>query len=440
MASLSDIVNVSISTQTAAIKRDSFGLPLIVGYHSRFAERVRTYGELSEMVSDGFATTDAEFAAAAAAFAQSPRLSEIAIGRRALNPTIRVDLYPTAVNSKAYSIDITKPDGTVQTVTYTADSSTSVAEITAGLTAAIEAVTGMAATDQTTYVRVTADTATSYFAIKVADKALLRAQQSHADPGIGTDLDAILLENNSWYGLTLTTQGAAEIAAAATWAESNKKLLIQGSQDGDIIVAGSGDIASTVKAATQYRTAIVFSSDPTEHAGAALMGAGFSIDPGGMTVANLSLASVTSEPLTSSHIAQLQAKNCNYFTSYGNTGLSLVRNGKTGAGEWIDVIRDRDWFENLLQTDVLNVMVNNDKVPFTDRGIGQLEAAVRGSCETAVSAGFLADGSVTVEAPLASEVSSVDRANRTLGSTPIKVFARVAGAIHIAEIRATITA
>lgn len=438
MASLSDIVNVTVSTQTAAIKQPGFGVPLIADAHSRFAERIRFYEDLDAMVTDGFLTTDAAYKAAAAAFAQNPQLDKLAIGRRALAPTIQIDLYPTAVNSKRYQVDVTLPSGTVSTVFYDSDANATVAEITAGLVAVINPLTGVDATDQTTFVRCVATTPGTYFAIKVADKSLLRVASTGADPGIATDLANIKLENDEWYGVTLTTQGAAEIVAAAAWVESNKKLMLQASQDGDIIVAGSGDVASTIKTANDFRSSIIFASDPTQHAGAAWLGAGFPLDPGSVTFANMTLAGVNTEVLTGTNITQLKAKNANYHTSYGS--LTLTRNGKTAAGEWIDIIRDRDWYESILQIDTVAVMVNNDKVPMTDRGIGQLEAAVRGATERAVAAGFLAEGTVSYVVPKASEVSANDRANRTLGSTPIKVSARVAGAIHVAEIRATVTA
>jgi hypothetical protein len=438
MASLSDIVNVTVSTLTSAIKQPGFGIPLIADYHTKWSERVRHYESLEAMVSDGFAATDAAYAAAAAAFAQDPQLNELAIGRRALAPTLSWDLTPTAVNSKRYEVTVTLPSGTVTTVHYDSDASATVAEITAGLVAVINPLTGVDATDGTTKLTVTATTPGNYFALKVSDKALLKAQCNGTDPGIATDLDAILLEDNTWYGLTLTTQGSAEIAAASSWAESNKKLMLQASSDGDIIVSGSSDIASTLKTANRFRTALIFAGDPTQHAGAAWLGKGFPIDPGGLTFANLTLASVDTEQLTGTNITQLKAKNCNYMTDYGN--LALTRNGVTAAGEYIDIIRDRDWYESQLQTECLSVLVNNTKVPFTDRGIAQLEAAVRAATKRAIDAGFLAEGTDTYVVPLASQVSSTDRANRTLGSTPIRVNARVAGAIHVAEIRATITA
>lgn len=437
MASLSDIANITVSTLTAAVKQDGFGLPLIADYHTRFSERVRLYSDLDGMVDDGFAVTDAAYLAASAAFAQDPQLNQVAIGRRALAPTLSFNVYPTAVNSKAYALEIIRPNGVVASISVTSDSSATVAEIVAALQTPIDALADVVAVDNTTHVTITASVAGSWFSVKVADKALLRLDAAGTDPGIATDLAAIKLENDSWYGLTLTSQGGAEIEAAATWAEANKKLMIQATADGDVIVSGSSDIASTLKAANLSRTALIFASDPSEHAGAAFLGSTFPIDPGGLTFKFRQLASVTTEQLTSSHIAQLKAKNCNYFADYG--GSSLTAEGKMASGEWIDIIRDRDWYESDLQAEVVQVMLNNDKVPMTDGGIAMLEAAVRRSTRKAILNGFLAEGTDSYIVPKAADISPVDRGNRTLGSSPIKVSARVAGAIHLAEIRATIT-
>lgn len=438
MASISNIINVTVSTLTAGVKAPGFGIPLIVDYHTRFSERIRFYADVSEMVADGFATTDAAYAAASVAFAQDPELEQLAIGRRALAPTLVFDIFPTAVNSKAYALEVTRPNGTVATVSITSDSSATVAEICTALQVPLDAIADVVAVDNTTKVTVTASVAGSYFSIKAVDKALLKIVAAGTDPGIATDLDAIKLENDTWYGMTLTTQGKLEVEEAADWAEANKKLMLQGSSDGDIIVSGSSDIASVLLAKGYDRSAIIFSSDPTEHAGAAWLGATLPIDPGGLTFAFRQLSGVSSEALTSSHITQLEAKNCNYFTAFGSASVTMP--GKLTGGEWIDITRDSDAYESALQVGCFQVKLNNAKVPFTDGGIAMLEAVVRQVTKAYIKNGFLAEGSDSYVVPLASEVSSVDRANRTLGSTPIKVAARLAGAIHKTEIRATISA
>jgi hypothetical protein len=436
MASLSDIVNVTISSATAAIKEPGFGTMLIADYHTRFTELIRFYDDLDGMVSDGFAVTDAAYMAAAAAFAQNPQPDRVAIGRRALAPTLQFDLYPTAVNSKAYKVIVTRPNGAEVSCSITSDSSATVAEICTALQVPIDAISDVVAVDNTTHVTVTASVAGSYFAVRVEDQSLLRVASSGSDPGIATDLAAIALASGDWYGLTLTTQGAAEVAAASNWAESNGKLFIQASQDGDIIGSGTSDIASTVQTANRFRTAIMFHPNPTQHAGAALMGATFPFDPGSLTFAFRPLASVDSVPLTPTQITNLQSKNCNYFTDYA--GLSLTQQGKTAEGEWIDIIRDRDWFQSHLQIAVLAVKANNPKVPFTDKGIAQLEAAVRKATRDAIVAGFLAEGTDVYTVPKAADISANDKANRTLDA--IRVSAEVAGAIHVTKIKVAITA
>ena len=51
----------------------------------------------------------------------------------------------------------------------------------------------------------------------------------------------------------------------------------------------------------------------------------------------------------------------------------------TLSGEWIDVIRFRDWLKADMQTRVFQVLKSNRKVPFTDSGIGLVEGAMERS-------------------------------------------------------------
>ena len=443
MPSLSDIVQVNVSTLTAQIKQAGFGVPMVVTYHTRFAERVRFYTDLTGMAADGFIPGDAAYKAAAAIFAQNPQVSKIAVGRRANAPDLEVRLTPTAVNTREYKVVVTDRLGVSGTATYTSDGTATVAEITAGLTSAITGLglTDIVASDQTTYVRVKATTAGQWFAVKVLDLSLLSAKQMQADPGIAADMDAIKLENDDWYAVILGTSGSngtattSEVGAFSSWVESNKKLGFVSSQDGDILAAPTTDIASLLKAAARFRTAVMYGSDPNEFVAGALIGATMPHDPGNITFAFRQLASVTKEALTPTQITNLKAKNAGWFADYG--GIGLTQEGKVAAGEWIDIIRDRDWYESRLQTLVFSVLANNLKVPFTDNGIGLVEAQVRAATQEAIKSGFLAEGSDSYVVPKASEIAAVDRAARKLNQ--IKVSARVAGAIHVVTISATIT-
>lgn len=438
MASLSDIVNVTVSTLTTGVKQAGFGVPLIADYHSRFAERVRFYTSLQAMIDDGFTVNDGAYRCAAAMFAQTPQVTKLAIGRRALPPDLTIEFTPSAQNSRAYKIDLLGPAGLTATASFTSDANATVAEITAGLTSAINtAAVGITATDLTTAVRLKASSAGQHFAAAAQDLSLLSAQQTHADPGIATDLAAILLENSDWYGLTLSTGGKAEIIAAAAWVEANKKLGAFSSQDADILGSGSSDVASTVKTANDFRSWVQYGTRASfEHGAAAAMGKAFPYDPGSITFKFLKLASVTADRLTATHITNATNKNAMFFTDYG--GVNITAEGKTAAGEFVDVIRDRDWFESRLQTRVFAVLTNNPKTPFTDKGIAAVEAEVRGQLTEGIQAGFLSDSPAPiVSVPLASQVNPTDKANRLLKT--ISFTATVAGAIHATKITGTIT-
>lgn len=83
---LNQIVTVNITRQTTSVAVASFNVPLIL---STFATsktttaftRARSYGSLSELVADGWATTDAVYKIAQAIFLQNPCVSRVVVGR-----------------------------------------------------------------------------------------------------------------------------------------------------------------------------------------------------------------------------------------------------------------------------------------------------------------------------------------------------------------------
>lgn len=440
MPSLSDIVQVSVVTQTAQVKQAGFGIPLILGGHSRFPERIRYYTAVSEMLTDGFLTSDPEYKAASDLLAQNPQVTKVGIGRRATPATLDIRLTPIALNSTVYAVKVTAPNGTQGTASFTSDASATIAEITAGLSAAVTALslTGVSAFDNSGNVRITATTPGEFVAVEVLDLSRLTVAQVQGAGDVAASLAAIQLENDEWYAVTMTTNSPAEILAAAAWVETAKKLLIVASQDGDVYASAPSpdDIAKDLKDANYFRTALIFHPDGNHFAGAAWIGATMANDPGAITFAFRQLVGISKTALTASQVTNLKAKNANYFSDYG--GIGITQEGKVAAGEWIDIIRDRDWYESRLKTLVYSVLANNLKVPFTDNGIGLIEAQVRKATREAINAGFLAEGTDTYIVPKAADVSSVDRAARRLAT--IKVSARVAGAIHVVKIDATITA
>ena len=74
--------------------------------------------------------------------------------------------------------------------------------------------------------RLTANAPAKFFGLQIYNRAALSGALDHADPGIATDLAAIKLAYNSWYGLvTGGFNSEALINAAAAWVESRRAAL-----------------------------------------------------------------------------------------------------------------------------------------------------------------------------------------------------------------------
>lgn len=435
MAGLADIVKITIATQGAQPKQPGFGVLLIADYHTKFSERVRFYTRADDLLTDGFLVTDPAYLAAAACFAQNPRPERVAIGRRALAPTMVVEVTPTAVANEVYKLDL---EGL--TASFSGGASPTVATITAGLAAALTAlaVPGVTVTSDATKVTITGSTAGKVFRVTNNRTSLLSTATTHVDAGIATDLAAINLETSEWYGLTLTTCSKAEILAAAAWVEANGKLFLQQSIDTAIVntaAGGATDVAATAKTNGYARTVVCYTHDSGHYFGAAFAGDTFPFNPGSLTFRFRQLAGVATSPLTTTQRTNAVAKNATVYLD--RAGVPSTEEGKVAAGEWVDVVRDRDWFEARLQNRVFSVLAGAGKVPYTDAGIATIAAEVRAQLAEAVTAGFLAEGTTTVTVPKASAVTPADKAARKL--TGVEFSGVIAGAIHAADLTGKIT-
>jgi hypothetical protein len=431
---LSDIVNVSIGTANVNLQLPGFGIPLILSCTSLFTDRVRFYTDLAGMVSDGFTTSSPEYKAAAAIFAQNPRVKKVAVGRRALLPTQRWKIVPTAVNNAVYKL---KVNGT--TVSYTADGSATLQEIIDGLKALIDPL-GLAVTTSNqgpnTSLRVVANVAGAWFYLEALDPTLLNIEMDHADPGVATDMAAIQTADNTWYGVIDPWASTAEATALAAWVESNTKLFLCTSQQTDIIqtAAPGSDLAGALKTANYFRTKVFYHPDPGSFPAAAWMGAVFPWDPSvtSTTWEDKTLAGISTTPLTATQRTNAMNKNAGVYESV--SGLSLTQGSKVAAGEWLDIIVGRDWLQSDMQGRVLTLKVaasaSGKKIPYTDGGIQQIGAQVQASLGAGKKSGLL--DSYTVTLPLAASISSTDKQNRTLNG--VLFDGVLAGAIHATNI------
>lgn len=427
--SLDDIVNISITAQTQSVSRAGFGTPLIAAHHTNtVGARVETYSTLEEMVAAGFLVTDPAYLAAAALVAQNPRVTRWKVGRRDLPATQTKKFTPlSTAQGLVYTITVTSQTGVVTVATYTVQPADTIALITAGLQAQLNAIAGITATDNSTDVDVAVDTAGELWSFTSLN-AELEILSTNADPGIATDLAAIVAEDDDWYGLLMDTKSEAEINAAAAFIETRRKLFVaQTSDTGCKQAATTTDIMSDLKAAAYGRTAALFHEDDRAFADAAWMGKQFPKTPGSTTWAFKTLAGITVSPLTTAEKTAIEGKFGNHYTLVG--GLNITFEGKVAANEYIDTVRFIDALERGMQEDVFAVLASNEKVPFTDTGVGLVVSTVKGRLTQGIlDGGLAADPAPVVTAPKVADVPPASKVARTLPD--VNFTGVLAGAIH----------
>lgn len=432
MATLDDIVSVNISLQSTGVSQGNFGTPMIVAPLMSFPERVRTYTSYTAAVTDGLPPL--VLTALSDCFGQSPKPTRVKVGRRDVLTAI-VTVSPVA-NSTTYSFTVG-----ADVYSFTSGASATATEIVTGLAAAVLADTGeiIAATVVGETLSLAWIDGDIIDAITLGNNLAWGAiAPLSAGTPVADDLTAIINADNDWYGLVLVERVKATQLAAAAWTEATEKLFITATDEaGALLQATTDDLISQLQDLNYYRTAVLYHTNAaTEFPDAAWAGRVFTIAPGGETWALKQLASITPNTLSATQKGVVEAKGGNTFEFY-QTSLAMTSPGKVVSGEWIDVIRFRDWLKDNVQTNMVQMMVNRAKVPYTDGGIQLCVNNLRGSLQQGQNAGGIAPDELdangasvpgfVITYPLASEVSSVVKATRVLS---LGFTARLAGAIH----------
>jgi hypothetical protein len=434
--SISNFVSIAITQDTVGVQVPGFGIPLILSHYASFPERIRFYGAASEVSADGFATTGPEYLAAVAMFSQSPSPEQIAIGRAANKPTQAYLLEVATVrNSHTYTVNVKGEGITSTAATYTSDGTATNDEIINGLLAAINGVVGnnyIAATTGgagTLDLTVTGDVAGEWFSLEVSSVDDLKITQTHSDPGVAADLDAIKLVDDSWYAVHTAYNSNSYSFAVATWAEANKKLYVFDTSDSDsvTVAVGGGDTLDDIKGAAFARTSGGYHPSPAAMMSAALLGKCLALEPGSETWALKTLAGVPAVTLTATHRTNLVNKNANSYQTVA--GVNVTFNGETGDGDFIDVQRGLDWVEANIGAEVFATLAGASKIPYTDPGVTLIQAAVSAVLDRAVARGIFADSPApVVTVPRVANVSTANKSARILPD--VKFSATLAGAVH----------
>jgi len=118
-------------------------------------------------------------------------------------------------------------------------------------------------------------------------------------------------------------------------------------------------------------------------------------------------------------------------------GVGATRGGRTTDGSYIDITQSKYWLENKLKTNLTSLLLNNDKIPFTDEGSAKILNVIESVITVADSQGILLEDDTTITIPRASEVLTNDKANRIWSN--ITIDTTIQGAVETLDVTFTLS-
>jgi hypothetical protein len=432
MVAIDNVVGFNVVIQDAAPSVPNFGIIAVIAYNTVSPERLvydTTPDGRSAMVVDGFATTHPAYRKNAGIGGQSPQVPQIKVYNRATPNVQALTLTPTNLapgrkyEFEINGVQISHTNGASETATticnefrsQISDAAASLPNVTTGGTTTL-LLSLTSAAGVRTY-------------LKGVPK-YLTVKDSSPDAGIATDLAAALLEDPDFFGVLIDSESEAELNAAAAWCATNGKMFHGRSMDTDILTGVTTDVCSDLKAALNAFAKVWYSRDAPAELDAAIMGREFSRNPGSTTWENKQLNNITADPLTPTEVTNAVAKNCGLYLPYGDT--AATHNTMAASGRFLDITRDTAWLQANAQADVFRYLLNQEKVPFTQKGIDGMEDVLRARFTLAEAAGVL-DAGWDITLPTIDQIDPADKAARRLVASD--AFAGIfQGAIHGVDI------
>lgn len=274
-----------------------------------------------------------------------------------------------------------------------------------------------------------------------------------------------LLDYNSWYGLHLAVPVAdypddADLISVSSAIESAtvSRILAITSSEADILSSAvETDLATKLKAAKYSRTYIQYSST-SPYAALSAFGRAFTVNFTGsnttITLKFKQLPGITYETIGTSQANALEAKNCNVYVYYEND-TAILEQGVMCNGDFFDERHGLDWLQNAVQTADYNTLyTSTTKIPQTDAGTTTRIANIEKVLDVADKSGLFAPGIWTggpmgelgtgdtltkgyyTWADTVDNQLQTDREARK--GVPIRVAAKLAGAVHYGDVAITV--
>lgn len=432
--SLKDLFDVEISSATKGVTEVGFGTVMILGStgFGASSDIVRTYSADLTQVAADFNSSAPEYVAAASILEQNPTIQQIKIGKRgALVAQVSNVLVGNAQDSHVYTVQV---NGVAYN--FTSGVGATLSGIAAGLLAALQAGLPsyiVATSGAGASINLTATVAGNAFSVIAADVDLTPTTVT-ANHGVSEDIAAIQAVDDDWYVLALTSRLANDILNAAAYIESQLKIFGACNADSDVLTTAGTSVLDKLFALKYNRTFFLWSNSQATYPELGWMATSF-YTPGQETWAYKTAAGSVASKLSATQRLNVRNKHGNTYESYAGNDVFLF--GIMVSGEYIDVIRLRDWTVSQMQSRLFSASINLAKVPYDDDGGTIYHSILLGVLTDGVDNGGYVKGSTIVNVPLVKKQSQANRQARKMAG--ITFSATLASAVHTGAINGVVT-
>lgn len=236
----------------------------------------------------------------------------------------------------------------------------------------------------------------------------------------------VLEETNDFFFLTCTDNSVETIKGLSNLCQVNNK----------VYAVTVNDYEDAKKLFEEvYDNTFVMYHDDSDSFVAEALAVVMSYKIGGKTAKFKTLQGVKAANVSLTQVNELHKSNL--FTYVEKLGVLQTSEGKMLSGEYIDVILGEYWIRFRMEERMQRLALTQDKIPYTNRGIGMLVGVAELVLTEAVAMGIVEEGQYRVDYKVREDVDSNEVALRKYDY--ILWTAMLQGAIHTGQISGILT-
>jgi len=442
-----DTVQVSIVNETPRLTQVGFGVPAIFMKNPRVNFRTKFYSEASEMLADGFESSDPAYKKALVLMGQARVAKQFLVGKR--NPAANTkQIIELSANPTGGTFIIEVEGETTAAIPYDANAT--------AIKAALEALSNV---DMVIVLRESSTRIEIEFAGSQAESIVelveflssltptITAEVSYAQYGsegetVSAAYEAIKQSNNDFFNPIMTNDFATddEVVELAALIETEKRVLTvlrTGTTLADTNYASDPtDLATRLKKLNYNNTYVIYADSLDNYIDAAAVGLQITKTPGSSAYMYKTFVGVTPCEITTTQRANLRSKNCNFYEV--QSGKPVFKDGKVPSGEWIDIMIGIHYLSVRMGETVFAGISTPEKVDFDENGINLVESFMNTALYNyGVENNLINENSILITMPNPRDIPAADKANRVLKNCKFK--ATLKGAIHFVNIEGTLS-